>query len=119
MSVETMEERHDRRRKRDRLLEYIRVYWPMVVAMVFVVSAWAQNQLKVVEIDRRVEKVEISQKTNTDNLGAIITKVAVVEANIGAIKEQVDDVKTDTQRILYRLGEMSAAADRHEPRRPR
>lgn len=94
------EERFEKRRNQDQLLEYMRVYWPLLVALFFAVSTWAEFRMRVSEVATTVSEVQCVQKLATAQLSVNTTKIAVLETSVG-------DIKNNTERIINRLDRMN------------
>jgi ABC-type Na+ efflux pump permease subunit len=101
------EHRHDQRRKRDKLMEFVRVFWPIGIAVLMLVTTWAELRVKVASLDERVKSAESSEKQIQEHT----TAIAVLNANVSAIRDNVEDVKKNTERIINRL-DRAASRDR-------
>ena len=97
------ESRHERRRRRDRFLEFIRVFWPVLVGFLVLVTQWAEVRVRMGDLDKRVGSIEVKDEQVVTNT----TEIAVIKANMASIKENVEDVKHNTDRIIARLERMS------------
>jgi len=101
------EARVEKRRHMDRLTEYVRVYWPLLVALFFAVSTWAEQRTKVADVADAVATIKAAQTGAVTQVQINTTEIAVLKANVVAIKESVADTKTNTERIINRLDRMN------------